>query len=99
MILIITVKNSNPQKNTTIEKTPHIIVINYIKIQNIYKESSQPKSAMETWKFPPNHKIQPGTIIVSPTPQIQICIKKHFHKSIIFVMLVRRVIFFTEHIH
>lgn len=43
-------------------KTPHIIFITYIKIQNIYKESSQPESAMQTtWKFPPNHKIQPGS--------------------------------------
>lgn len=42
-------------------KKPHIIFINYTKTQNIYKESSQPESAMQTtWKFPPKHKIQPG---------------------------------------
>lgn len=91
-VIIITVKKT--QKNATTEKIPHIIFIKYIKIQNIYKESSHPEWAMQTtWKFPPNHKIQPGNhYCISCTAAITGRFV-YSHKSIIFVMLVRRVVF------
>lgn len=69
MILILTVKTNT--KEHYHRKKPHIIFIDYTEIQNIYKESSKPESAMQTtWEFPPKHKIQPGTISVSAALQL-----------------------------